>query len=132
MKVVRVQSMLLSKALRMQQDLEDKKQEVIIENLENKIKDQTAAFEKKEFELQTTEGLLAEAEAKITELNTKLLYLSENFEQEKLKLNEKLEAEIQNGLALKKIIDRPSEQMFEIQQSMCSTTEEGVLFSRGQ
>jgi hypothetical protein len=49
---------------------------------------------KKEFELQTTEGLLAEAEAKITELNTKLLYQSEGFEQEKLKLNEKLEAEI--------------------------------------
>jgi hypothetical protein len=66
MKVVRVQSMLLSKALRMQQDLEDKKHEVIIENLENKIKDQTTTFEKKEFELQTTEGLLAEAEAKIT------------------------------------------------------------------
>ena len=90
--------MLLSKALRMQQDLEDKKHEVIIENLENKIKDQTTAFEKKEFELQTTEGLLAEAEAKIMELNTKLL----DFEQEKLKLNEKLEAEIQNGLVLKK------------------------------
>jgi hypothetical protein len=124
--------MLLSKALRMQQDLEDKKHEVIIENLENKIKDQTTAFEKKEFELQTTEGLLAEAEAKITELNTKLLYQSEGFEQEKLKLNEKLEAEIQNGLVLKKIIDRSSEQMFEIQQSMCSTTEEGVLFSWGQ
>jgi hypothetical protein len=30
--------MLLSKALKMQQDLEDKRQEVIIENLENKIK----------------------------------------------------------------------------------------------
>jgi chromosome segregation ATPase len=90
--------MLLSKALRMQQDLEDKKQEVIIENLENKIKDQTAAFEKKEFELRTTEGLLTEAKAKITELNTKLL----GSEQEKLKLNEKLEAEIQNGLVLKK------------------------------
>jgi hypothetical protein len=124
--------MLLSKALSMQQDLEDKKHEVIIENLENKTKDQTTAFEKKEFELQTTEGLLTEAEAKITELNTKLLYQSEGFEQEKLKLNEKLEAEIQNGLVLKKIIDRPSEQMFEIQQSMCSTTEGGVLFSRGQ
>ena len=90
--------MLLRKALRMQQDLEDKKHEVIIENLENKIKDQTTAFEKKEFELQTTEGLLAEAEAKITKLNTKLL----GSEQEKLKLNEKLEAEIQNGLVLKK------------------------------
>jgi hypothetical protein len=97
-KVIRVQSMLLSKALRMQQDLEDKRHEVIIENLENKIKDQTTAFEKKEFELQTTEGLLSEAEAKITELNTKLL----GSEQEKLKLTGKLEAEIQNGLALKK------------------------------
>ena len=42
-----MQSMLLSKALRMQQDLEDKKHEVIIENLENKIKDQTTAFEKR-------------------------------------------------------------------------------------
>jgi hypothetical protein len=39
--------MLLSKALRMQQDLEDKKHEVIIEKLEDKIKDQTVAFEKK-------------------------------------------------------------------------------------
>jgi hypothetical protein len=33
-----LQSMLLSKALRMQQDLEDKKNEIIIEGLENKIK----------------------------------------------------------------------------------------------
>jgi hypothetical protein len=94
--------MLLSKALKMQQDLEDKKHEVIIENLENKIKEQSAAFEKKEFELQTTEGLLAEAEAKITELNTKLLCQSESFEQERLKLNEKLEAEVQKSLDLKK------------------------------
>jgi hypothetical protein len=30
--------MLLSKALQMQQDLEDKKNEIIIEGLENKIK----------------------------------------------------------------------------------------------
>jgi hypothetical protein len=64
--------MLLSKALKMQQDLEDKKHEVIIESLESKIKDQSAALEK-DFELQTTESLLAEAKAKIAELNTKLL-----------------------------------------------------------
>jgi hypothetical protein len=57
--------MLLSKALKMQQDLEDKKHEVIIENLKSQIKNQSAALEKKDFELQTTEGLLAEAEAKI-------------------------------------------------------------------
>jgi ribosomal protein L24 len=65
--------MLLSKALRMQQDLEDKKHEVIIEGLEGKIKDQAVAPKKKDFELQTAEGLLAEAEAKIAKLNTELL-----------------------------------------------------------
>jgi hypothetical protein len=69
--------MLPSKALRMQQDLEDKKHEVIIEGLESEIKDQAAALEKKDFELQTTEGLLAEAEAKIAKLNTELLSKSE-------------------------------------------------------
>jgi hypothetical protein len=97
-----MQSMLLSKALKMQQDLEDKKHEVIIENLESKIKDQSAALEKKDFELQTTEGLLAEAEAKIAELNMKLLSQSESFEQEKQQLNAKFEAEVQKGLDLKK------------------------------
>jgi hypothetical protein len=97
-----VQSMLLSKALKMQQDLEDKKHEVIIENLESKIKDQSAALEKKDFELQTTKGLLAEAEAKITELNSKLLSQSESFEQEKQKLNAKFEAEVQKSSDLKK------------------------------
>jgi hypothetical protein len=40
--------MLLIKALKMQQDLKDKKHEVIIEGLENKIKDQAAALEKKD------------------------------------------------------------------------------------
>jgi hypothetical protein len=94
--------MLLSKALKMQQDLEDKKHEVIIENLEGKIKEQSAAIKKKGFELQTTEGLLAEAEAKIAELNTKLLSQSKNFDQEKQKLSAKLEAEIQNSSDLKK------------------------------
>jgi hypothetical protein len=55
--------MLLSKALRMQQDFEDKKHEVIIESLERKIKDQAVA-----------------------DLNTELLSKSESFEQEKQKV----------------------------------------------
>ena len=50
-KVVFVQSMLLSKALKMQQDFEDKKHEVIIENLESRIKEQSDVIEKKNFEL---------------------------------------------------------------------------------
>jgi hypothetical protein len=39
-----LQSMLLSQALRMQQELEDKKNEIIIEGLENKIKDYEASL----------------------------------------------------------------------------------------
>jgi hypothetical protein len=66
--------------LRMQQDLEDKKHEVIIEGLESKIKDHKAALEKKDFLLQTMEGSLSEAQAKITRLNSELLMKSENFE----------------------------------------------------
>jgi hypothetical protein len=68
-----VQSMLLSKALRMQQDLEDKKNEIIIEGLEKKIKDQEASLERKDFLLQTMEGSLVEAQAKVAKLNDELL-----------------------------------------------------------
>ena len=103
-KVIYAQSMLLSKALKMQQDLEDKKHKVIIGNLESKIKEQSATIEKKNFELQATEGLLTEAEAKIAELNTKLLCQSEQFEQEKQELNAKLEAEVQQNSNLKKLL----------------------------
>jgi hypothetical protein len=45
------QSLLLSKTLRMQQDLEDKKNEIIIEGLEGKIKEHEAALEKKDLML---------------------------------------------------------------------------------
>ena len=96
--------MLLSKALKMQQDLEDKKHEAIIENLESKIKEQTAIIEKKDFELQSTEGLLAETEAKILELNSKLINQSKQFDQEKLELNSKLKAEVQTSSELKKAL----------------------------
>jgi hypothetical protein len=96
------QSMLLSKALRMQQDLEDKKNEVIIEGLESKIKDHEAALEKKDFVLQTMEGSLAEAQAEIARLNSELLLKSENFEQEKKNLDTKLKAEVEKSPNLQK------------------------------
>jgi hypothetical protein len=44
--------MLLSKALRMQQDIEDKRNEVIIDDLEKKVKDHEASLEKRDFLLQ--------------------------------------------------------------------------------
>jgi hypothetical protein len=94
--------MLLSKALRMQQDLKDKRHEVIIEGLESKIKDHETALEKKDFELQSMEGLLVEAQAKIARLNNELLAKTESFEQEKQKFDAKFEAEVEKSSNLQK------------------------------
>jgi phenylalanyl-tRNA synthetase alpha subunit len=63
--------------------------------LESKIKDHEAALEKKDFVLQSMEGSLAEAQAKITRLNNELLLKSENFEQEQKNFDVKLEAEVE-------------------------------------
>jgi hypothetical protein len=96
------QSMLLSKALRMQHDLEDNKNEVIIEGLESKIKDHEAALEKKDFVLQAMEGSLAEAQAEIIRLNSELLLKAENFDQEKKNFDTKLKAEVEKSSNLQK------------------------------
>jgi hypothetical protein len=63
----------------MQQDLENKKNEIIIEGLENKIKDYEASLEKKDFLLQAMEGSLAEAQANNTRLDEELLQKSKSF-----------------------------------------------------
>jgi hypothetical protein len=101
-----LQSMLLSKALRMQQDLEDKKNEIIIEGLENKIKDCEASLEK-DFLLQATEGSLVEFQAKNARLNEELLQAqttlkekSECFKQEKKELQAKYKAEADKNTKL--------------------------------
>jgi chromosome segregation ATPase len=64
----------------MQQDLEDKKNEVIIKGLEKKIKDHEATLEKKDFVLQTMESSLVEAQAEIARLNSELSMEKKNFE----------------------------------------------------
>jgi hypothetical protein len=86
----------------MQQDLKDKKNEVIIEGLEKKIKDHKATLEKKDFVLQTMEGSLAEAQAEITRLNSELSLQSKNFEEEKKDFKTKLEAEAEKSSNLQK------------------------------
>jgi hypothetical protein len=86
----------------MQQDLKDKKNKVIIEGLENKIKDHEAALEKKDFVIQTMEGSLAEAQAEITRLNSELSMKSKSFEQEKIDFETKLEAEVEKSSNLQK------------------------------
>jgi hypothetical protein len=116
--------MLLSKALQMQQDLEDKKNEIIIEGLENKIKEYEASLEKKDFLLQAMEGSLAEAQAENTRLNGELLQKSESFEQERKNLQTKYEAAA--------IFERASEHVFGFWQPLRTTIEKGFQLGWSQ
>jgi hypothetical protein len=74
----------------MQQDLEDKKNKIIIEDLKKKIKDHETTLEKKNFVLRTMENSLAEAQAEIARLNNELSREKKNFEA-------KLEAEAEKN-----------------------------------
>jgi hypothetical protein len=86
----------------MQQDLEDKKNKVIIDGLEKQIKDHEAALEKKDFVLQTMEGSLAEAQAEIARLNSELSLQSKSFEQENKYFKAKLEAKAEKSSNIQK------------------------------
>jgi ribosomal protein S4 len=82
--------------------LKIKKHDAIIQGLESKIKDHEDALEKKDFELQSMEGLLVEAQAKITRLNSEVLAKTESLEQEKQKFDAKLEAKVEKSSNLQK------------------------------
>jgi hypothetical protein len=64
--------MLLSKTLKMQQDTEDRKNNVIVKVLEDKVKELEVSLKEKDILLQTTEGSLAEARSQNTNLNEEL------------------------------------------------------------
>jgi hypothetical protein len=91
----------------MQQDLKDKKNEIIIEGLESKIKDYETSLEKKDFLLQTTEGSLVELQTENARLTEELLQAQEILkknlecsEQEKQELQAKCKAEADNNTKL--------------------------------
>jgi predicted nucleic acid-binding Zn-ribbon protein len=104
--------MLLSKALRMQQDFKDKKNEIIIEGLENKIKDFEASLEKKHFLLQATRGSLAELQSENAKLNEELLKAqttlkekSERFEQERKELQANSDVKAEKNTKLQESLE---------------------------
>jgi DNA repair exonuclease SbcCD ATPase subunit len=91
----------------MQHDNEDRKNEIIIEGLENKIKDLEASLEKKDFLLQAAESSLVEAQSQNTKLSEELdnarIILnkkSERFDQEIKELQTRAEAEVEKNTKL--------------------------------
>jgi hypothetical protein len=61
--------MLLSKALKMQQDTKDIRNEVIIKGLEDKIKELEASLKEKDIMLQSAKGSLVEARSQNNKLS---------------------------------------------------------------
>jgi chromosome segregation ATPase len=97
--------MLLSKSLKMQQDTEDRRNEVIIEGLEDKIKKLEDSLRKKNILLQSAEGSLVEARSQNDKLNrdldearAALKERSEHFDHEMKELKTKVEAEAERKL----------------------------------
>jgi DNA repair exonuclease SbcCD ATPase subunit len=95
----------------MQQDFKDKENEIIIEGLDDKIKDFEASHEKKDFLLQAAEGSLAEAQAENAKLSEELVNVrttlkekSERFEQERKELQAKFEAEVEKSSKLQEAL----------------------------
>jgi hypothetical protein len=70
------------------------------------------------------------AEAKITELNAKLLSQSENFEEEKQKLNAKFEAEVQKSSDLKKSLTSLQDKCLEF-SNRCVQRLKQIFYSVG-
>jgi hypothetical protein len=108
----------------MQQDLEDKKNKIIIEGLEKKIKEHEATLEKKDFALQTMEGSLAEARAEISRLNSEL-----SMEKKILKPNSKLKLK---KFKFTKIIERTSRKMRRLRQPMPAAAKAGFQLGWSQ
>lgn len=116
-------SILLSKVLKMQQDLEEEKNKVVIQDLAEKVenyeanmkkkdftiqdleimvKEHEGALEKKDFVIQTMEGSLAEVQIENNNLKNELLQQSEKFEQEKKYLEASLKTEVDKNSNLQK------------------------------
>jgi hypothetical protein len=99
--------MLLSKALKMQHDTKDRRNKVIIEGLENKIKKLEDSLKEKDILLQSAEGSLAEARSQndklsgeLDEARATLNKRSVRFDHKMKELKAKVEAEAERNAKL--------------------------------
>jgi DNA repair exonuclease SbcCD ATPase subunit len=103
--------MLLSKALKMQQDAKDRKNEVIIDGLEDKIKKLEDSLKEKDSLLHSAEGFLAEAWSQndklsrvLDEARATLNERSERFDHETKELKAKVKAEAKKNAKLSETV----------------------------
>jgi predicted nuclease with TOPRIM domain len=114
-----LQSLLLSKALQMQQDDEERKNEVIFKGLEDKIKKLEDSLKEKDELLCSVEGSLVEAQAQNKKLSKELTeartLLEENFSRfnrETEALNTTLKVEAEKNMKLNETLRTLKERCF--------------------
>jgi chromosome segregation ATPase len=103
--------MLLSKALKMQQDTKDRRNEVIIEGLEDKIKKLEDSLKEKDILLQSAKGSLTKAmsqndklSGELDEARATLNKRSEHFDHETKELKAKVKAEAERNAKLSETV----------------------------
>jgi DNA repair exonuclease SbcCD ATPase subunit len=129
--------MLLSKALKMQQDDEDKKNEIIIKGLEDKVKELEDSLKKKDEMLCSAEGSLAEAQAQNKKLGIELADAqallkesSNRFNQENEALKATLKVETEKNTKLSEALRALKERCFEF-ASQCTARLRSIFNSVG-
>jgi septal ring factor EnvC (AmiA/AmiB activator) len=115
-----LQSLLLSKVLNIQQDDEDRKNEVIIKGLEDKVKELEDSLMEKDKMLRLVEGSLGEAQTQNKKLSKNLsdaqALLNENsnrFNQENKALKATLKVETEKNTKLSEALRALKERCFE-------------------
>jgi DNA repair exonuclease SbcCD ATPase subunit len=129
--------MLLSKALKMQQDDEERKNKIIIKGLEDKVKELEDSLKEKDEMLCSAEGSLAEAQAQNKKLGEEVAnaqaLLKENsnqFNQENETLKTTLKVETEKNTKLNVVLKALKERCFEF-ASQCTARLRSIFSSVG-
>jgi DNA anti-recombination protein RmuC len=132
-----LQSLLLSKAFKIQQDDEDRKNEVIVKGLEDKIKKLEDFLKEKDELLCSSKGSLAKAQAQnkklskeLTEAQTLLEETSNRFNHETESLNTTLKVEAEKNMKLSEALRTLKERCFNF-ASQCTSQLRSIFNSVG-
>jgi chromosome segregation ATPase len=132
-----LQSLLLSEALKIQQDDEDRKNEIVVKGFEDKIKKLEDSLKEKDDLLHSAEGFLAEAQAQNKKLSKELkeaqMLLEENssrFNREAEALNMTIKVEAERNLNLGEALGALKDKCFNF-ASQCTARLKSIFNSIG-
>jgi predicted nuclease with TOPRIM domain len=121
----------------MQQDVKDRKNKIVIEGFEDKIKKLEESLKEKDSLLRSAEDSLAEARSQNEKLSreldkarTTMEKKSDRFDHESKALNARVEAEIENNVKLSETITNLQDRCFDF-ATQCISRLKGIFNSVG-